>query len=219
MQKYFVLCATAHAVPGTLCAQQDTVFTIRYVSQKTEHTQAYEAFESFTFPGGNVCIMVPLRASTPCLISLPAPFNYCLKMGPTLLFQLPPTLDFVTLWNDCCAGSMTWQHNRPKKVTDPSQKLGLPPRLTDYLRDQVGRHGLAPPLGSDVSDDDMAVNDDTSHGSGSYNGSGSDTQSEAASNGTEEDYYSSLEEDDNEDLEEEEEVEDEPEPDELLEDE
>jgi hypothetical protein len=126
------------------------------------------------------------------------------------------SLDFVNLWNDCCSTSLTWQHSRPKKITDPSQKLGLPAKLNEYLREQIYRYGMDVPMGSDVSDDDAAVND-------SEDSDNSSTKSVAAvsdyDNNDSDAYYSTLDEDDNEDIEEEEEVEEEPEPEELLEDE
>lgn len=218
MQKSYVLCANATIVPGSVLSTEDRVVTVKYVFQKTEYTQQYVPSETFEFSGGAVVYLLVQRVGEgPCMIPLPPPFNQLLKMGSTLLFQMNTTVDFVVLWNDCCSSSLTWQHNRPKKMTDPSQKLGLPAKLNEYLREQVGRHGLTLPVGSDVSDEDTGVNEALEHSA-----SETDTErfsSEADAQETDEDYYSSPEEDDNEDLEEEEEVEEEPEPDELLEDE
>lgn len=211
--KLYVLCGSACAVPAVACGQENTV---KYVYQKTEYTKTYEHLESFSFPRGQVRVLVPVGASTPCFIPLPSPFNQTLKLGSTLLFQVDASLDFVNLWNDCCSTSLTWQHSRPKKITDPSQKLGLPAKLNEYLREQIYRYGMDVPMGSDVSDDDAAVND-------SEDSDNSSTKSVAAvsdyDNNDSDAYYSTLDEDDNEDIEEEEEVEEEPEPEELLEDE
>lgn len=219
----YVLCGSASSVsavvgtPVSSTSGASKRITVKYVYQKTEYTETYEHLESFSFPKCQVQLYVPVGATGPCLLPLPSPFNQMLKLGSTLLFQVDAALDFVGLWNECCALSVTWQHNRPKKITDPSQKLGLPPKLNDYLKEQVFRHGLEVPVGSDVSEEDAALNEsETSGNSTSDSNSDSGSESDAES----EDYYSSLnEEEDNEGMEEEEEVEDEPEPEELLEDE
>lgn len=219
--KLYVLCGSSSAVSavvGTLLSATSTRNTVKYVYQKTEYTETYEHLESFSFPNGQVQLYAPVGATGPCSLPLPSPFNQLLKLGSTLLFQVEAALDFVALWNECCAASLTWQHNRPKKVTDPSQKLGLPPKLTEYLKEQVFKHGLDVPVGSDMSDEEAAVNESETSGS-SNSDSESGGKSNSGSDGESEDYYSSLEEDDNEGMEEEEEVEDEPEPEELLEDE
>ena len=156
------------------------------------------------------------------MLALPPPFNHTLKLGSILVFQVGSGVDFVALWNECCASCVTWQHNRPKKMTDLLQKLGLPARLSEYLREQVMVHGLEVPLGSDDSDQDAAASeghDEPGGGNSSTSFSNSNSESEGSKDDSEDYYSTTMEEDGQEDLEEEEEAEDEPEPDELLEDE
>lgn len=215
-----ILCNGSVVVPGVVSGDGSVV---KYVYQKQEHTVAMELHEEFLFPSGQVQLFVQQGASQPCLLPLPAPFCYSLKRGSVLGFQVHGGVDFVTLWNDCCAVSTTWQHNRPKKLTDPLQKLGLPAKLSEYLREQVTLSGLEVPVGSDESDEDAAAavfdgQQDDGSGRGSSTYSSSDNDSDATIKDDSEDYYTTTE-DEQEDMEEEEEAEDEPEPDELLEDE
>lgn len=216
--KTYVLCGNATAVHGTVCDSQEHV-TVKYVHKKTEMIETYVHHESFGFPSGQVHLFVPTRATSPCLLPLPNPFNKTLKLGSTLMFQVDPDVDFATVWNDCCASSVTWLHSRPKKITDPLQKLGLPAKLNEYLREQVLYNGFDAPVDSDASEEDADMGEGQERSEESCRSSSE--QSGLGSNADEdsEDYYSTLEEDDGEDMEEEEEVEEEPEPEELLEDE
>lgn len=214
--KLYVLCGPAVLVPASLVQQPgEGELTVRYLHQKTEHEETYVLSESFTFQSGTVTVSVPKRATGPCTLPLPSPFNQLLKCGTTLLFTTEPSVDMAFFWNECCGSSVTWQHSRPKKATDPLQKLGLPPKLAEFLCERVKAFGINVPEGSDISDEEDAViqeekgSDQSSHSS-----------SESSEDKAESDYYSSaLDEDDGEDLEEEEEIEEEPEPEELLDDE
>jgi hypothetical protein len=217
--KTYVLCGSATAVLGSVTDKQDDEVTVRYVHKKVEAVETYKHHETFDFQEGQVYLFVPKRASSPCVLPLPQPFNNSLKLGATLLFQVDPAVDFANVWNDCCASSVTWQHSRPKKITDPLQKLGLPAKLTEYLREQVLYNGFEAPADSDVSEEDAEMGEDRLERNSSSTQSSSE---QSCSDGDEdsEDYYTTLDEDDGEeDMEEEEEAEEEPEPEELLEDE
>lgn len=208
--KLYVMCGPACVVPGTPVAEN----RVKYVYQKTEYMETYHHVDTFVFSTRQVHLFEPVGASTPCMLSLPPPFNETLRLGSTLLFQVDAALDFVALWNECCTNAVTWQHShcRPKKVTDPSEKLGLPPKLNEFLREQVGRHGCEVPVNSDASEEDAPVQQESETSDRSSDSSDDQSEEERS-----EDYYTSLDEDDGEDLEEEEEIEDEQEPEELLE--
>lgn len=208
-----VLCASNIFVVASSVLFGAEGVTVTYVNQKVEHTETYMFHEVFEFPEFQVSLYTPRDATSPCTLLLPPPFNNCLKRGTTLFFCLSPDATwvdhFVPTWNECCTLSLTWQHNRQKKAADPLQKLGLPPKLTEFLCEQVSAFGIDVPMGSDYSDEEAVQEEKDSSSSGD-----SVTSEES------EDYYSSAEdlEEDQEDLEEEEEVEEEPEPEELLDD-
>lgn len=199
-----VLCAPASAVPGVVKERLSSKeVVIRYVYHKVEHVQTFSFKE--TFESHRVSLFTLSNAASPCLFPLPHPFNSTLWYGTSLLFQMEGQQDFTQMWNEACVASLTWQHNRPKKTDDPLQKLGLPPRLNDYLKDQLIANGLDIPVLSD--DETLDHVDVLNEEKESVYETSSDSESEATSI----EYY--TEDDDAE--EEEEEDEQEPEPEEI----
>ena len=207
---FFVLCSNSTAVSAVVKEMSNpNMVTVKYMFHKVEHVVSYVFHETFSFPQSAVNLYVPQEAASPCLLLLPSPFNQTLKLGDTLLFQVcKEGVDFVSLWNSCCDASVTWQHHRPKKTNDPLQKLGLPAKLTDFLKEQVALNGQEVPYCSedDEEEDVVAAVDEKESSYFSSSDSSYDT--------ADEDYYSTgnLEEDVEEDLEEEEEAEEDQEP-------
>ena len=212
---YMVLCAPTAVVPGSVQERlsqerlsQERLpqerLVIKYVFHKVEHVQTFEFQEAYDV---GVSIYTVVGSTVPCLLPLPQPFNNTLRYGPVLLFEVEGRRDFIQLWNDACMASLTWQHNRPKKTDDPLQKLGLPPKLNDFLKDQLLLNGLEVPVLSDDETMDAveAVNEEKE--------SVYETSSESESEATSIEYY--TENEDAELEEEEEEDEQEPEPEEI----
>jgi hypothetical protein len=168
------------------------------------------SFEKKAVYPDNVTLYTVSGATTPCPIPLPKPYNSLLLMGPFILFQLGARQDFVQLWNEACVSSVSWKHNRPKKTDDPLQKLGLPPKLNDFLRDQVLSNGLEVP---NLSDDELTDQADVMEGEKE---SVYETSSGEESEATSIEYYTGNEDEDGEEEEEEEDEQD-PEPEEEIE--
>lgn len=205
---YSVLCGSNTVVPGTTIHDDGAYKTVTYVHQKVEHTQTFQVND--VFPEFEVTILTVKDSRVPCLLLLPQPFNRSLRYGNVLLFQYPVTLDFCQTWNTCCMRSMTWQHNRQKKSDDPLQKLGLPPKLNDYLREQVVEQGYSLPQLSDDEVTEPTVDRDMEEKESDYDTSS--TLNTESDKDDENDYLSNEGEDDYEDEGEEEEAEDENEP-------
>lgn len=216
---FHVLCPNLVLVPAKVEAPvAASSVTATFVQNKQEHVVAYELSEEFEFPACHVKLFVPCDATTPCLIPLPSPFNHTLKLGTTLLFCYeardqvfhrdhrtePP--DFASLWNTLCNKAVTWQHHRPKKNTDALQKLGMPAKLGEFLREQVLETGAELPEALDGDEEDLVAEDETES-------TLSSTADSDSSHGEEE--YFSDDVLDEEDLEEEEEEEEDVEPEEI----
>jgi len=215
MCDFYVLCAPSVIVPGEVVSSpRPDVVHVQYVYQKVEHMTVYVKDEEYT-PDVTiwVCQQQQHGHLPRCMLPLPSPYNNKLRYGSSLLFQVPFTTDFVLLWNTAVAKSVTWKHVRPKKVNDPLQKLGLPPRLHEHLREQLLAWGLDAPV---LSDDDQNVVDGSKEENAlSSEFDSSDCESSVGEGGgvrhkeddDEESYYTGMEEED--DVEEEEEVEEE----------
>lgn len=204
--QYMVLCAPTSVVPGSVLERlPGQKLVIKYVFHKVEHVETF-VFQEF-YDSVGVGLYTVSGSTVPCLLPLPQPFNNTLRYGLSLLFEIEGRRDFVQLWNEACAASLTWQHNRPKKTDDPLQKLGLPPKLNDFLKDQLLLNGMDVPL---LSDDETmdAVEAVTEEKESVY-----ETSSESDSEATSLEYYTENEDVDLE--EEEEEDEQEPEPEEI----
>jgi len=218
---FHVLCPNLVLVPARVevAAASASLVTATFVQNKQEHVVAYELSEVFEFPACHVQLFAPCDATTPCSIPLPSPFNHTLKLGTTLLFcfeardhsfhrenHIEP-VDFVSLWNTLCSKAVTWQHHRPKKNTDALQKLGMPAKLGEFLREQVLATGAELPEALDVDEEDLVAEDETESTLSST------AESDDSSPGEEE--YFSDDVLDEEDLEEEEEEEEDVEPEEI----
>ena len=213
MSDFYVMCAPSTFVVGTLVGiLSPSVIQVSFGFQKVDHVAVYSKEEE-EYTDLDVVIWVPQEArDVRCMFSLPSPFNNKLRFGTTLLFQVPQGVDFVLLWNTACAKSVTWKHIRPKKVNDPLQKLGLPPRLHEHLRDQLLARGLDAPL---LSDDEQNLLDSNGGGiredhplSSEFDTSDCNSSVDDGiqkEDDDEESYYTSMDED----VEEEEEVEEE----------
>lgn len=203
---FYVLCAHATASVATVTQRvAPQTLQVKYLFQKTECVETYVLHEYF--PEQHVNLYVPFSAAAPCTLLLPKPFHNTLKRGSTLLFEMLDGHEFVTMWNSCCQASVSWQHNRPKKTDDPFQKLGLPARLSEHLRQQVEAHGHIVPQGSD---EESVVTGLTAGVGAEEQESSYSTTSQSSEFSDSEEYYSQddLVDDGNGDMEEEE-VEDE----------
>lgn len=199
---FVVMCAPVVAVTATLKeVHPNGRVVVKYVYHKAEHVETYALNETYVAHGVSVYTLDE-ATRTPCLLPLPQPFNSVLRYGSTLLFRVRFGKDFTSIWNEACMSSLTWQHNRPKKTDDPLQKLGLPPKLNDYLRDQLTLNGLDVPL---LSDDETTDQLEGVAEESVYN-----TSSGSESEDTNIEYYTGNDEDDMD--QEEEEMEDEQEP-------
>jgi hypothetical protein len=212
---FHVLCSNSVVVPGQVELQVGNRVTVKFLHNKQEQTETYELSEVFDFDSSRVTLFVPCGARAPCLLALPSPFNNTLKRGNTLLFYFEGSRldqqrdsDFVSLWNLLCNKSLTWQHSRPKKSTDALQKLGMPAKLSEYLRDQVIASGNEVPLMLDEDEEDLVAEDETESSLSSTAESDSYQEEEEYSTGA-------LDEEEEEDVEEEEEEEEDAEPEEI----
>lgn len=203
---YMVLCAPTSVVPGSVHRRlPGNELVIKYVFHKVEHVETF-VFQDF-YESVGIGLYTLSGCTVPCLFPLPHPFNNTLRYGTALLFEVEGHRDFVQIWNEACASSLTWQHNRPKKTDDPLQKLGLPPKLNDFLKDQLLVNGLDVPV---LSDDETI---DTVEAVNEEKESVYETSSESESEASSLEYY--TENEDAELEEEEEEDEQEPEPEEI----